>query len=248
MWPLTLYNYLNSVDENLRLDFNSDGRVLKFLVFACGIFNRGYSFDVMACDVLLTYKLYAVNCCLHLQSAEASQIAENCSCYLFSYCPPSPFFWTTVCTFRFSCSHVFFIICLFYLPAVGLFSCFIPSVLPLECFIFRIYEASPESIKPFWISREPVLWPWCNLAASQRRPCCPSAKSHAPVGLVSWQRDAVDWACVLCDRRIHKSHPFQRRFYLWEKPEVAGSQIWAVGVLADVGDVMLSQKKNLHEL
>jgi hypothetical protein len=31
-------------------------------------------------------------------------------------------------------------------------------------------------------------------------------------GLVSRKWDAVDWACVLCDRRIHKSPPFQRRF------------------------------------
>jgi hypothetical protein len=27
--------------------------------------------------------------------------------------------------------------------------------------------------------------------------------SHSTVGLVSRQRDAVDWACILCDRRIH---------------------------------------------
>ena len=183
----------------------------------------------MACDLVLTYKRYTVNCCLHLQSAEASQIAEKRSCYLFSYCPPSPLFWTTLCTFRFSCSHVFFIICLLYLPAFGLFSCCITSVLPLEDFIFRIYEGSPESIQPFWISREPVAWPWCNLAAGQRRSYCLSVNSHASVGLVSRQWDAVDWACVLYDRRVHKSRPFQRRFYLREKSEVARSQIWAVG-------------------
>jgi hypothetical protein len=29
-------------------------------------------------------------------------------------------------------------------------------------------EGCPERIQPFWISREPVAWPWCNLAASQR--------------------------------------------------------------------------------
>ena len=29
-----------------------------------------------------------------------------------------------------------------------------------------VYEGCPESIQPFWISREPVAWPWCNLAAS----------------------------------------------------------------------------------
>jgi len=64
-------------------------------------------------------------------------------------------------------------------------------------------EGCPESIRPFWISREPVAWPWCNMAASQRRPYCTSVNSHSPVGLVSRQRDAVDWTTVLCDRHIH---------------------------------------------
>jgi hypothetical protein len=73
-----------------------------------------------------------------------------------------------------------------------------------------IYEGCPESIRPFWISREPVAWPWCNLAASQRRHFFASMISHSTVGLVSRQWDAVDRACVLCDH-IHKS-PFQRRF------------------------------------
>jgi len=100
------------------------------------------------------------------------------------------------------------------------------------------YEGCPESIRPFWISREPVAWPWCNLAASQRRPYCASVNIHSPVRLISQQWDAVDWACVVCGRRIHKSPPFQRRFYLWRKPEVAGSQIWSVRGLADLGDVM----------
>jgi len=65
------------------------------------------------------------------------------------------------------------------------------------------YKGCPESIQPFWISREPTAWPWCNLAASQRRPYCSSVNSYSPVGLVSRQWEAVDWACVLCDRRIH---------------------------------------------
>jgi len=79
------------------------------------------------------------------------------------------------------------------------------------CFAQHYMTAvSPESIQPFWISREPVAWPWCNLATSQRRPYCPSVNSHSPVGLVSRQWDAFDWACVLCDRRIHKSPQFQR--------------------------------------
>jgi len=64
-------------------------------------------------------------------------------------------------------------------------------------------EGCPERVETFWISREPVAWPWCNLAASQRRPYCASVNSHSLVGLVSRQWDAVDWACVLCDRRVH---------------------------------------------
>ena len=78
--------------------------------------------------------------------------------------------------------------------------------------IFVTYEVCPESIKPFWISREPVACPWCNFAASQKRPYCASVKSHSPVGLVSRQWAAVAWTCVMCDRRIHKSPHFQRRF------------------------------------
>ena len=68
---------------------------------------------------------------------------------------------------------------------------------------WTIYEGCPESIQPFCISREPTAWTWCNVAASQRRPYCASVNSHSPVGLVSRQWDAVDWACVLCDSRIY---------------------------------------------
>ena len=64
-------------------------------------------------------------------------------------------------------------------------------------------EVCPEGIQPLRISREEVAWPWYNLAASQRRPYCASVDSHSLVGLVSRQWDTVDWACVLCDRRIH---------------------------------------------
>jgi hypothetical protein len=65
------------------------------------------------------------------------------------------------------------------------------------------YKASPVSSQPFWISQEQVTWPWCNLAASQRRPYCASMNSYSPVGLVSRQWGTTDWACVLCDHRIH---------------------------------------------
>ena len=67
--------------------------------------------------------------------------------------------------------------------------------------IFREKIASYRSENT--ISQEPVAWPWCNLAARQRRPYCLSVNSHPPAGLVSRQWDAVEWAYVLCDRRIH---------------------------------------------
>jgi hypothetical protein len=72
-----------------------------------------------------------------------------------------------------------------------------------QTFSLDIYEDCPENIQPFWTSLEPVAWPWCDLARSSRRPYCASVNSRSRVGLVSWQWDAVDWACVLRDRRIH---------------------------------------------
>ena len=69
--------------------------------------------------------------------------------------------------------------------------------------VWEVYEDCPESIQPFWISREPVPWPRCILAASRRRPWCVSVNSHRPMGLVSRQWDAIDWVCFLCDCRIH---------------------------------------------
>jgi hypothetical protein len=52
-------------------------------------------------------------------------------------------------------------------------------------------KGCPEHIHPFWISREPVAWPWCNMAASLMRPYSASMNSHSPVGLVSQQWDSV---------------------------------------------------------
>ena len=44
------------------------------------------------------------------------------------------------------------------------------------------YEGCPESIQPFWITREPVAWPWRNLAASQIRPYCALVNSSLSRG------------------------------------------------------------------
>jgi len=58
------------------------------------------------------------------------------------------------------------------------------------------YEDCPESIRSYWISRKPIAWSWCNLAASHKRPYCVSVNSRSSVGLVIRQWDAIDWACV----------------------------------------------------
>ena len=108
----------------------------------------------------------------------------------------------------------------------------------------NVYEGCPERIHPFWISREPVAWPWCNLAASQRRPYCESMNSHSRVGLVSRQWDAVDWACVLCDRRIDKSPPFKAILAMGKaisrRETNLGWQTWFMSCFA-------KKKKTLHQ-
>jgi hypothetical protein len=87
-----------------------------------------------------------------------------------------------------------------------------PKQVGVVCNNGKIYETCPESIQPFWISREPITWPWCNLAGSQRRPYNASMNRHSPMGLVSRHWDAVDWDCVPCDHRGHKSPHFQQQF------------------------------------
>jgi hypothetical protein len=47
------------------------------------------------------------------------------------------------------------------------------------------------------VLREPVVWPWCNLAVSQRRRYCATANSHSSKGPVSRLWDGTDWPCVL---------------------------------------------------
>jgi len=66
------------------------------------------------------------------------------------------------------------------------------------------------------------------------------------VGLVSRQWDAVDWACVLCDRRIHKSPHYQRRFNLGKTRGLREPNLACKG--ADrPGWCNVLPKKNLYE-
>lgn len=56
---------------------------------------------------------------------------------------------------------------------------------------------SPKSIQPFWISREPIGSPCCNLASNHRGPYCASFIGHFSLGLSNQQQDATEWCCVL---------------------------------------------------
>ena len=75
-----------------------------------------------------------------------------------------------------------------------------------------MYEACPGNIHTFWISRELVAWPSCNVAASHRRPYCAIVNSHFPVGLVSRQWDAVDWALCCVKVAFTYLHAFKGDF------------------------------------
>ena len=53
---------------------------------------------------------------------KSAKLRKTVLCSLFSYCPPPLFFFTVLCTFRFSRSKVIFIVFISSLPAVGLFT------------------------------------------------------------------------------------------------------------------------------
>ena len=90
-------------------------------------------------------------------------------------------------------------------------------------YISGILYACPGSMQPFLISREPVWWPWCHLAASQTRPYCASVKSHSPGRLVSRQWEAVDRACApyylrIYNDRASRSANLHQCFFLFYSP------------------------------
>jgi len=94
------------------------------------------------------------------------------------------------------------------------------------------------------------MWPWCNLAAHQRRSYCTSMNNRSPVGLVSRQWDAGDWVCLLCDHRISQISSLSKAILASGKarsrmePNLGcggggGWQTWAMWCFA--------KKKSLHE-
>ena len=82
-----------------------------------------------------------------------------------------------------------------------------------------------------------------NLGSQSEKTYCASVNSHSPVGLVSRQWDAVDWVCVLCDRRIHKSPPLWMAILALGKPRSSTEPNLGRrgGGMTDLGDVMLCQ-------
>jgi hypothetical protein len=117
-----------------------------------------------------------------------SHFGLRCALFDYSFCQSIQLFCQILCVFLL-CIVILFLI----IPQLIIIVLSSPS-------FNGSYMGCAENIRPFWISREPVAWPWCNLAASQRRSYCAFANSHSPVGLVSRQWDVVDWAGV--------SHPY----------------------------------------
>jgi len=96
-----------------------------------------------------------------------------------------------------------------------------------------MHKACPESICPFWISRKPFVWPWCNSAASQRRPYWAPVISHSPMGVVSWQWDAV-WLtlCTVWLSHSQISSPFTDDFSYGKSHKSQGAK----SGLTDLGE------------
>jgi hypothetical protein len=104
-----------------------------------------------------------------------------------------------------------------------------------------MYEACLESIQPFWISLELVVWPRCNLAASQRRPYCTSVNSHCPGASQSAVRRRWLSLCTVWPSHSQISSPSTAILALGK----ARSPRTVRGP-TDLGDVMLCQK-SLHK-
>ena len=112
------------------------------------------------------------------------------------------------------------------------------------------YEVCPEGIPPWNMKNRDIYWrrykiqetlyieQWCLSPLQSRQ----TGTSHS-----SPSRHQL--SCLIFLNLINglKSLPFQRWFWFLEKPEVTGHQIWVVGGLSHLGDVMFCQK-TLHEM
>jgi len=108
------------------------------------------------------------------------------------------------------------------------------------------YDGWPESIQPFWIFREPVAWPWCNLAASRKRPYCACVKVTLSwgysVGSETPLTELVYCVTVTFTNLLH----FKGDFSFGKSQKSQGGKS-GLRELTDLGDVMLCHKKSLHE-
>jgi hypothetical protein len=79
-----------------------------------------------------------------------------------------------------------------------------------SCFhtVMTTYMGCPESIRPFWISREPVACPLRHLAASRRRPYCASVESLSRRASQSAVRRC--WLSLCTVRPSHSQCPIQQ--------------------------------------
>ena len=67
-----------------------------------------------------------------------------------------------------------------------------------------MYNGSLKWIRQLWISREPVAWPWYNLANNHRVIYFTCMNRLFSGGLLNYQVDTIEWACILYDSLIPK--------------------------------------------
>ena len=110
-----------------------------------------------------------------------------------------------------------------------------------------IYEGCPESIQPFWISLEPVGWPWYNLAASQRPYWDVRVQSLSRGASQSAVRQRWLSVCTVWPSYSQITFLSTTILALGKARSRMKTNLDCRGVLTDLVDVILCQKKSLHE-
>ena len=113
----------------------------------------------------------------------------------------------------------------------------------------RLYEVCPEGIQPFNMKNRDIYWRRYKIQETlyrRQRHLSPLQIRHLGTSHSSPSHHQLPHCISLNLTDGLKSLPFQRWFLFWGKAEVTGRQIWAVGVLSHLGNLMFHQK-TLHE-
>ena len=108
-----------------------------------------------------------------------------------------------------------------------------------------MYKDCPESIQPCTMKNIDIYWRRCKIQETLytgQGHLSPLQSRHLGTSHSSPNRHQLPCCIFLNLIDGLKSLPFQRWFLFWEKPEVTGHQIWVVGGLSHLGDLMFHQK------